>query len=286
MSSTGARFQVLLVALLFSTGGAAIKAEAFSALQVSAVRSAIAAVVLLVWLRTRALAWSLPVLGAAVVYAGVLTTFVVATKLTTAANVIFLQSTAPLYLLLLGPWLLHERVRGRDVVYMVAVAAGIVACFMGQSAAQATAPNPGVGNLTGLATSVLWALTLLMFRVVARSGAPPHAAMSAVVLGNAIAALVATPFAWPLPAASAGAWATLVYLGVFQIGLAYVLLTTAMRRLPALEVSLLLLIEPVLNPLWTWLIRGEQPGGWVIAGGALIVAATAAKSVYDARQAV
>jgi drug/metabolite transporter (DMT)-like permease len=286
MSATGARLQVLMVALLFSTGGAAIKAEAFSALQVSAVRSAIAALVLLIWLRSRALAWSWPVLGAAAVYACVLTTFVVATKLTTAANAIFLQSTAPLYLLLLGPWLLRERVRRRDLVYMAAVAAGIVACFIGQQSAQATAPDPVLGNLTALASSVFWALTLLMLRVVARSGAPPHAAMSAVVLGNVLAALVAMPFAWPLPAATAGEWATLVYLGVFQIGLAYALLTTAMRRLPALEVSLLLLIEPVLNPLWTWLFRGEQAGTWVIAGGALIVVATAAKSVYDARQAV
>jgi drug/metabolite transporter (DMT)-like permease len=169
---------------------------------------------------------------------------------------------------------------------MAAVAVGIVGCVVGQRSAQATAPDPELGNLIALVASVLWALTLLMLRVVARSGAPPHAAMSAVVLGNVLAALVAMPFAWPLPAATAGEWVTLVYLGVFQIGLAYMLLTAAMRRLPALEVSLLLLIEPVLNPLWTWLIRGEQPGGWVIAGGALIVAATAVKSVYDARQAV
>jgi drug/metabolite transporter (DMT)-like permease len=284
MSPAGARLQVVIVALLFSTGGAAIKADAFSGFQVSAVRSAIAAIVLLVWLRRRALTWSWAVLGAAAVYAGVLTTFVLATKLTTAANAIFLQSTAPLYLLLLGPWLLRERVRARDGVYMAAVAVGIIGCFVGQRSAQATAPDPALGNMIGLASSVLWALTLLMLRVVARSGAPPHAAMSAVVLGNALAALVAMPFAWPLPAATAGEWATLVYLGVFQIGLAYMLLTSAMRHLPALEVSLLLLIEPVLNPLWTWLMHGEVPGSWVIAGGAIIVAATAARSVYDARR--
>ena len=103
--------------------------------------------------------------------------------------------------------------------------------------------------------------------------------MSVVVIGNLIAGAVSLPFAWPLPAAPTAEWATVVYLGVVQIGLAYVCLTKAMRHLPALEASLLLLIEPVLNPLWAWLIRGEHPGQWVLTGGALIIAATAARAV-------
>ncbi len=98
-----------------------------------------------------------------------------------------------------------------------------------------------------------------------------------------MACLASLPFASPLPAAPAVEWATVVYLGVVQIGLAYVCLTSAMRHLPALEASLLLLLEPVLNPLWTWLIRNERPGTWVIAGGTIIVAATAVKAIYDAR---
>ena len=107
--------------------------------------------------------------------------------------------------------------------------------------------------------------------------------VSAVISGNLLAAAVSLPFALPLPQASAGEWATIVYLGVFQIGLAYVFLTSAMRHLPALEVSLLLLLEPVLNPAWTWLVRGERPGTWTIVGGAVIVIATAIKTIYDAR---
>ena len=107
--------------------------------------------------------------------------------------------------------------------------------------------------------------------------------MSAVAIGNLFASVAAAPFALPLPVASASEWATIVYLGVCQIAVAYVFLTAAMRVLPALEVSLLLLIEPVLNPTWTWLIRGEDPGGYTIVGGAIIIAATAIKSVYEAR---
>jgi drug/metabolite transporter (DMT)-like permease len=105
-----------------------------------------------------------------------------------------------------------------------------------------------------------------------------------VVAGNALAVLIAVPFALPFPRATAGEWITLAYLGVFQIGLAYAFLTGAVRRLPALEMSLLLLLEPVLNPLWTWIVRAEEPGRWTVVGGAVIIGATALKLLIDARR--
>lgn len=281
-ANMAARMQVLAAALLFSTGGAGIKVEAFSASQVSMIRSGIAAAALLLWIRG-ALIWSPAAIGASVVYAGALTLFVMSTKLTTAANAIFLQATAPLYLLALAPWLLRERFHRRDLVYLAAVGAGVVFCFLGQSDGTSTAPNPVLGNLLGLLCGLVWALTLLSLRYVGRDQ-ERGTAMTAVVAGNAIACLGALPLAVPLPAAPAGEWATLVYLGVFQIGLAYIFLTRAVRHLPALEVSLLLLLEPVLNPVWTWLVRGERPGAWTVVGGAVIVTATAGKTLYGARR--
>ena len=278
-----ARLQVLAAAILFSTGGAGIKAAAFSGMQVSALRSGVAAVALFVLLRGRvAVSWA--VLGVGVVYGATLTAFVLATKLTTAANAIFLQATAPLYVLLLSPVLLGERFTRRDILYLAGVGAGLAFCVLGRPVATITAPNPTLGNLIGVLCSIVWAFTLLGLRYLERGGERHGAAMGAVVTGNALASLAAWPFAWPLPMASASEWATIVYLGVFQIALAYVFLTRAVGRLSALEVSLLLLLEPVLNPAWTWLIRGEQPGGWTIAGGAIIIAVTAIKSVYEAHE--
>jgi drug/metabolite transporter, DME family len=282
VSVTVARWQVLAAAVLFSTGGAGIKAEAFDALHVSSVRSLVAALTLFLWVRGRVV-WSPAVVLTAVVYAVALTLFVLSTKLTTAANAIFLQSTAPLFILVLGPALLGERFRRQDTPYFVAVAAGMALCFVGRPAATTTAPDPATGNLIGIVCSLTWALTLMALRRVERDGAQPGIAMSAVIIGNLIAAVVALPFAWPFPSASAGAWATLGYLGVFQIGLAYVCLTAAVRHLPVLEVSLLLLIEPVLNPVWTWLVHGEEPGVWTIAGGGVILGATAVKALYESR---
>jgi drug/metabolite transporter (DMT)-like permease len=224
-------------------------------------------------------------LGTGVVYAATLTLFVLSTKLTTAANAIFLQATAPLYLLVLGPLILHERFRLRDLAFLAAVAMGLVLCVVGRPPASSTAPDPATGNLLAVLCSVAWAFTLLGLRYLQRREDQPGVGMTAVAVGNLLASLAALPFAWPLPAAAPLEWATIVYLGVCQIGLAYVFLTAAMRVLPALEVSLLLLIEPVLNPAWTWLIRGEHPGAWTIVGGVVIIAATAIKSVYDARTA-
>ena len=251
MSAGRARLQVLAAALLFSTGGAGIKVAAFSGLQVSALRSGIAAIALLVLVRGR-IVWSLPVVLAGIVYAATLTLFVLSTKLTTAANAIFLQSTAPLYLLLLGPLLLNEHFKRRDVIYLVAVALGMFSCFMGRPDATVTAPDPGHGNLLALMCSITWALTLVALRYVERDHSRPGLGMSAVAAGNLFASIAALPFALPLPAASTGEWITIVYLGVCQIGLAYVCLTAGIRHLPALDVSLLLLVEPVLNPVWTW----------------------------------
>ena len=138
------------------------------------------------------------------------------------------------------------------------------------------------GNALAVICSITWAFTLLGLRYVQRDQPATSVGLSAVTLGNLFASLAAWPFAWPFPSAGAEVGDDGV-LGLCQVALAYVFLTAAMRVLPALEVSLLLLIEPVLNPTWTWLIRGEDPGAYTIAGGAIIIAATAIKSVYDAR---
>jgi drug/metabolite transporter (DMT)-like permease len=102
--------------------------------------------------------------------------------------------------------------------------------------------------------------------------------------GNIIAFLVCMPLALPVESSRPADWLVIAYLGVFQIALAYVFLIRGLRQVTALEASLLLLLEPVLNPIWAWMAHGESPGAWSIAGGLLILAATLAKSAWDARR--
>lgn len=283
MSRSGARLRIVLAALLFSTGGAAIKFSSFTSWQVASFRSAVAAIALLVLLPHARRRWDWRIAAVGAIYGATMILFVTANKLTTAANAIFLQSTSPLYLLLLGPWLLREPVARRDLIFLVLVALGLVMFFLGEPPPALSAPRPLLGNLLALASGLAWALSVAGFRWLARSE-HGDASGATVVAGNVIACLVCLPMALPVGAATPTDWLLILYLGIFQIGLAYVFLTAAMLSTPALEASLLLLVEPVFNPLWAWLVQREQPGQWALAGGALILSATALKAWLDYRR--
>ena len=275
-----ARLYVCAAAALFSTGGAAIKYASFTGWQVASFRSGIAALAVLLFLPEARRGWTRATALVAVGYAATLTLFVLSNKLTTSANAIYLQSTAPLYIVLIAPWLLHERPHRRDLVFMIALACGLALFFLGEEPARATAPDPLRGNLLAIASGVAWSFTVTGLRYMGKGeGENPGAAAGAVALGNLIAFGVGLPFALPVQPVGAGDVAAIVYLGVFQIALAYVCLTRGLRRVPALEASLLLTIEPVLNPVWAWIVHGEVPSSFAVAGGLLILAATVTHSV-------
>src|SRR5689334_12696522 len=211
-----ARLAALGAAILFSTGGAAIKVAAFSTPQVSGLRSGIAALTLLLWYR-RYLTWTRWTGPAAIAYAATLTLFVAATRQTTAANAIFLQYTAPIYVLLLSPLALDEHISRRDLPFLVALTGGTIVCFLGQTRATVTAPNPGAGNLLAAGAGVAWAATLISLRHFNRRGdrsGQAEGGITVVIAGNALASVGALPLMFPLPNAPAAAWLTLVYLGV------------------------------------------------------------------------
>jgi drug/metabolite transporter (DMT)-like permease len=276
MNSSPVRNRLLLVAtaILFSTGGAAIKAVSLTPWQIASFRSAIAAAVLLLVLPEARRGWSWRIAPVALAYATTMVCFVVATRLTTAADAIFLQSTAPLYLLLLSPLLLKERVHRADLVYMAAVACGMALFFVETERAMATAPDPKTGNLVALASGLSWAFTLAGLRWLARNKQAGDASLPTLVLGNVFAFAAVLPMALPVTGGGPADVAVLLYLGTAQIGLAYFCLTRAMRHVPAFEANTILLLEPAMNPLWVWMLHGERPGAWALSGGAVILAAT------------
>ena len=245
-------------------------------------RSGIAALVLLLLIPgvRRGWTWRTALIG--MTYAATLILFVAANKLTTSANAIFLQSTNPLYLVILGPVVLREPLRKSDLAVMAAVFAGIFLLLSGSDAAVATAPDPRLGNWLGAGAGFMWALTLAGLRWMGKSSRADSGAAT-VVVGNLIAFLVCLPLAVPVRSASLVDAAVVVYLGVFQVGLAYVFLTRALRSVPGLEAATLLLVEPVFNPIWSWLIHGEHPDLTALGGGALIVSAALAGTWWQAR---
>jgi DME family drug/metabolite transporter len=278
-----ARLRLAAAAALFSTGGAAIKACTLSSWQIAAFRSVIAAATLLALLPAARRRWSRSTIAVGAAYAATLILFVTANKLTTAANTIFLQYTAPLYILILGPVLLDEHIGRRDLVYMGILAAGLALFFVGIDSPSASAPHPFAGNVVAAAAGISWALTVIGLRAMGRRN-EDGAGLAAVVAGNVMAFVVCLPLAVPVQASGLTDWLTLAYLGVFQIGVAYMLLVPAMQHVRALDASLLLLLEPVLNPVWAWLAQGETPSPWSLGGGALILTATACKAWLDVRR--
>lgn len=275
------RLKILAAAFLFSTGGMAVKSCSLTAWQIAGFRCAVGAVAILVMLPAARRRWTAKTLAVGAAYAGTLTLYVLANKLTTAANAIFLSATAPLYVLLAAPLLLGERARPRDLAVMAGMAAGLVLLFRDRQEAVATAPAPFAGNLLGVGIGVCWAFTVMGLRWL-ESGGARQGAPAAVVAGSVAAALVAAPFALPVASSQPADWLWIAYLGIFQIALAYALLTTAVAEVPALEASLLLLVEPLFNPVWAYWVHGEEPGPWALGGGALILSVTVAKSLWDA----
>jgi drug/metabolite transporter (DMT)-like permease len=277
-----ARLKLVGAALLFSTGGAAIKATTLTGWQVASFRSGIAALAVLLLAPEARRGWSWRAVLVGVAYAATLVLFVTANKLTTSANTIFLQATAPLYMVVLSPWLLGERVRRQDLLVMAAVAIGLILVLAGHDASVVTAPNPGRGNLLAAASGLTWALTVCGLRWVGADKAD-GSAVPAVVAGNLIAFGAALPFALPLIAPQPVDWIAVTYLGVFQIGVAYLLVSSALRRVTAIEASILLLVEPALNPFFAWLVHGEKPSAFAVAGGLIILGATTLRTWLDAR---
>jgi drug/metabolite transporter (DMT)-like permease len=217
-------------------------------------------------------------------YAATLLLFVLANKLTTSANTIYLQSTAPLYILLLAPLLLKEPIRAKDIWFMVAIAAGMILFFITRQEPLATAPDPKTGNALAALTGLTYGLTVMGLRWLAR-GPERGSQMAAMVTGNTQVFLLVLPAALPVSGASLTDWGVVTYLGVVQIGVAYMFLAKGIEGVPAFEASLLLLVEPALNPVWAWLVLGEEPSAWAIVGAVIIFGATTIRTWLEARNA-
>lgn len=230
--------------------------------------------------------WTLGTWTVGFAYAATLILFVLANKLTTSANAIFLQSTAPLYLLLLGPWVLREPLRKVDLAVISTVAAGAVLLLRGSQSAAITAPDPGRGNEMALAAGVTWALTITGLRWMGKRTGHRDSAAATVIAGNLIAFAVCLPLAVPVEHARSTDWAVLLYLGIFQVSVAYILLTRSLREVPGLEAATLLLLEPVFNPIWTWIVHGERPGSAALLGGFMIIAAAFGGTAWRVKFAV
>jgi drug/metabolite transporter (DMT)-like permease len=259
---------LFLAALCWSIGGFLIKGVTWHPMAIAGVRSFIAAGVILIAFGRPQFSWTVPQIGGAIAYAATSILFVVSTKLTTSANAILLQYTAPAWAAIFGIRYLGERPRRIDWIAIAVVMTGMILFFLGRLSLTGL-----WGNLTALASGVTFAWMALFMRK--QKDASP---VVSVLLGNLLAGLAGIPFmTGELP--DAAGWLRLIVLGVVQLGLAYVFFTRAIRSVTALESLLIPTVEPVLNPVWTMIFIGEVPGMMSLCGGAIIIGAVLMRGI-------
>jgi drug/metabolite transporter, DME family len=269
---------VLSAAILWSTGGLFIKATQLSPFEVSFGRSLLATITIVIFTRKEGFGLNRISAITSILYAALLILFVVATKLTTAANAIFLQYTAPAYVLILEPLFYKEKFRGRDFVTVAVCVAGMSLFFVGK-----LRPQDVRGNLFALASGVCFALFFLLLR---HSKARQVNRAASAIYGNLIAVVLCAPafFGALRRGISPEDYARIAYLGIVQLGFAYLLFTLAMARgLRSLDAGIIAYVEPVLNPIWVFLFLGERPSGWAIVGGTIIIASVIVHMLFEAR---
>ncbi len=272
MSRSRAVLLLLLCVALWSTSGVLIKLSSWQAIPLNGARSLVASLLIWGYLRRPNFTWSRAQIAGAIAYAMTINTFVLATKMTTAANAIFLQHTSPLWVALLGIWILKEKPRRSDWVVMFVIILGILLFFNEQLTFSGFA-----GNLIALLSGLCLALMVLFLRK-QKNGSPTET----VLLGNLISVVIGVPFvfgeAWELPEIG-----IILFLGIVQLGIPFILYSIIIKQLDAIEAILIQTLEPVLNPIWVALLVQELPSPLAVIGGLIVLGAVTGRAVFSIR---
>jgi drug/metabolite transporter (DMT)-like permease len=264
---------IVCTAILWSFGGLLIKLVPWDAMTIVGVRSVFAALVMLVYMRRPHITFSWPVILGGLSMSGTTVLFVFANKLTTAANAIVLQYTAPIFVVLISIIFFRKRARALDLASVIMVFIGMALFFFDHLRADAM-----LGNILACLSGVTFAGVFLMNKA---PGAKPE---ESVLLGHLINAVIGLPFAVMNVTFDLTAWGAISLLGIFQLGLAYVLFSIGIKHTPPISASLIASLEPLLNPLWVLLLTGEAPGVWALVGGAIVIVTIVIYNVADSKQ--
>jgi drug/metabolite transporter (DMT)-like permease len=265
---------LILASILWSTGGFMIKSSSWQPLSIIAGRSIFSSILLFFYVRRVPTHWTRWMVVAAIAHVLTAFLFVTATKLTTAANAIFLQYTSPVYIVLLGAWFLKERPSRTDWYSMAIIFAGMLLFFGDKLSA-----NGMNGNILAILSGLSGAVMTVSLRA-QKDGAPAESILAAHLFMVIVGFPSVLKESWTVTN-----WLIILYLGVFQIGLSFVFFTAAIKHIPAIEATLINTLEPVLNPIWVFLFIGEEPGRLAVLGGLIVLAGVALNAIGSARAA-
>jgi len=265
--------QLTVAGILWSLSGLIVKSVDLHPFAISSIRSSFAALVLLSYIKFRPrFSFSKAQILGALCYVGTVSLYMTAIKTTTAANAILLQYGAPIYAAFLGYWILKERLRWFDFVAVAGVAAGMIVFF-----ADSLSGGAMLGNIFAILSGFTFAAQAISMRLQKENGG-----LETILLGNLIAVAVGAPFVVMGPP-SLAQMPPLAFLGIFQLGVAYLLYSLASRNVTALDITVIPMLEPILSPTWVFIFLGERPGPFALAGGAIVIIMVGFKSYFSVK---
>ena len=264
MKSSTSYILLITAALMWSLGGIFIKLVDLNPLGIAGIRSLGAAVVLLIYIKKPRLYWNRYFFTGVLAYTAMVVLYVLSIRLTTAANAIFLEFTAPIYVVAFSYFLLNEKIDRFDILTMVIIFLGMGLFFMDELTFYGF-----WGNIMALVAGVCLALVTVLIRKEKES------AFEIVFYGNVLTAIICFTFIIEgLSKSTQLDWLIIFGLGIFQLGIPYILYTTALKYVSALDAILVGMLEPILNPIWVYIFIGEAMGEWAFIGGALVIIGT------------
>lgn len=270
---------MVICAILWSSGGILIKLISWSPLLIAGARSIIAAIVLGMYMIYKKVSINICKysIGAGIGLCGCCTFFVVANKFTTAANAIVLQYAAPIFILLMTAFLLKEKLHKREIIVVAITMAGIVLFFFDQ-----LSPGNIVGNLFAILAGIFLAL---MFVMVGQGGDNDSIRMTGILLAHCLSAIINIPAGIIGTASVTGTEILyIIILGIFQLGIPYVLYAIASKDCSPLACSLIGMLEPLLNPVWVAIFVGEIPGMFALVGAVIIIGVVTWWCIMDSKE--
>jgi len=268
-------FFILLAAALLSTGGLLLKLVDLPPMTIAGSRAIISTMVVWLYVKKPKFTFSKAQLSGALCYSLMVIGFIVANKLTSAANAIVLQFSAPIWVAIMGVFILKEKIKWYDVLAIVFVAIGMLLFFV---------DDVGGGNFAGNIVAVLSGVALAGVTISLRFQ-KDESPVETTLLGHIFTALVGFPFIFGVvftPLDLLG----IFLLGAFQLGIAYILYSVAIKHLNALEAILFMFLEPILNPIWVFLAIGERPSNLSLIGGAIVLLTIIIRSIISNKEEV
>lgn len=270
MNISSAYLMLIIAAFLWSLGGLFIKLVDLSPIIIAGIRSLGAAVVFIFYIKKPKWYWGKYFIGGILFYSSMVILYVVSIRLTTAANAIFLQFTAPLWVVIFGYFILKETVSKFDILAMLFIFLGMGLFFIDDLTFYGF-----WGNIMALVSGICFALVTVLIRK------EKDYAFEIVLFGNLITALICFPFILEGFGGSSKLDLLIIFaLGVFQLGIPYLLYTKALKYVKAIDAILTGMIEPVLNPIWVFLFIGEVIGEWAFIGGLMVLIGSLGRAYF------